>query len=329
MADLQLKSHRFRAEREQDWRRLERLVAKAEKGGPAKLNREEILELPLLYRQALSSLSVARSISLDQGLIGYLESLCTRSYFIVYGARTRLSERVGRFFLTDWPAAVRALWAPTLISAILMALGAVVAYLLVSSNPEWFYAMIPAEMAQGRDPSATRGMLRATLYTDLDGHSGLSAFAAVLFTHNAQIALFAFALGFALCVPTAALMIYNGSSLGALLAVFGAQGLTFELWGWLLIHGVTELFAVIIAGAAGFSLGWAVAFPGERSRVDAAMEAGRRAATAMAGVVVMLLVAGLLEGFARQLVQNDIARYATAGATGLFWLTYFYWPRRR
>lgn len=329
MAELQLKSHRFRAEREQDWRRLERLVTKAEKEGPAKLKREEILELPLLYRQALSSLSVARSISLDQGLTAYLESLCTRSYFIVYGARTRLSERVGRFFLTDWPAAVRALWAPTLISAVLMALGAIAAYLLVSSNPEWFYAMIPDEMSQGRDPSASREALRETLYADLDKRQGLTLFATFLFTHNAQIALFAFALGFALCVPTAALMIYNGCTLGALLALFGAQGLTFELWGWLLIHGVTELFAVTIAGAAGFSLGWAVAFPGERSRVDAAVEAGRRAATAMAGVVVMLLVAGLLEGFARQLVQNDIARYATAAVTGLAWLSYFYWPRRR
>jgi uncharacterized membrane protein SpoIIM required for sporulation len=329
MAELQLKSHRFRAEREQDWRRLERLVAKAEKEGARKLKREEILELPLLYRQALSSLSVARSISLDQSLIAYLESLCTRSYFIVYGARARLGERVARFFLTDWPGAVRALWAPTLISGILMALGALVAFLLVSSNPEWFYSVIPPEMAQGRDPSASREALRETLYADLDKREGLTIFATFLFTNNAQVALFAFALGFALCVPTAALMVYNGCVLGAMLALFGAHGLTVELVGWLLIHGVTELLAIVIAGAAGFSLGWAVAFPGDRSRVDAAMEAGRRAATVMIGVVIMLLIAGLLVGYARQLVHDDIARYATAGATGMAWLAYFYWPRRR
>jgi hypothetical protein len=48
----------------------------------------------------------------------------------------------------------------------------------------------------------------------------------------------------------------------------------------------------------------------------------------MAGVVVMLFVAGLLEGFARQLVQVDVVRYAVAGAMLLAWLAYFYWPRR-
>ncbi|MGZ6027729.1 MAG: stage II sporulation protein M, partial [Caulobacteraceae bacterium] len=94
-----------------------------------------------------------------------------------------------------------------------------------------------------------------------------------------------------------------------------------------MIHGVTELFAVTLAGAAGFSIGWAVAFPGERSRVDAAADAGRRAGTVMAGVVVMLFVAGLLEGFGRQLIVDDVARLSIAGATAVIWGVYFYLPR--
>jgi hypothetical protein len=47
----------------------------------------------------------------------------------------------------------------------------------------------------------------------------------------------------------------------------------------------------------------------------------------MAGVVVMLFFAALLEGFARQLVQPDWARYAIAATTALVWGTYFYLPR--
>ena len=114
----------------------------------------------------------------------------------------------------------------------------------------------------------------------------------------------------------------------AMVAVFAGQGLASNFTGWLMIHGTTELFAIVLAGAAGFSIGWAVTFPGERSRVDAAAEAGRRAATAMAGVVCMLLVAGLLEGFGRQLITNDIARYVIAAVMLVAWLAYFYWPRR-
>jgi uncharacterized membrane protein SpoIIM required for sporulation len=328
MAELQLKSHRFRAEREADWRRLETLLSRVEKGGAPKLNRDELVEMPVLYRQALSSLSVARAISLDAGLIAYLESLCTRAYFFVYGTRSRPLERLAGFFVHEWPRAVQALWRETLVSALLMIAGAVGAFILVRRDPDWFYGFIPQALASGRDPTATTAFLRDTLYHKASAHEALSTLAAFLFTHNSQIAIFAFALGFALCLPTAALMVFNGCMAGAFLALFASRGLAFQATGWLMIHGVTELSAVTLAGAAGFSIGWAVAFPGERTRLDAAADVGRRGATVMAGVVVMLFVAGLLEGFARQLIQNDLVRLSIAGVSALGWGLYFYWPRR-
>jgi uncharacterized membrane protein SpoIIM required for sporulation len=326
MADLKLKSSRFRAEREADWRRLESLLARIESGSVARLSPQELLAAPVLYRSALSSLSVARSISLDLGLIEYLEDLCTRAYFVVYGARASLGARIGRFFAHDWPEAVRGLWRETLVSLAVGLVSAVAAFLLTQHDPDWFHTFVPGEMASGRDPAATTEYLRSTLYASGDG---LSVFATFLFTHNAQIAIFAFALGFALCLPTAALMAYNGAGLGAFLALFASHDLAFEAVGWLFIHGVTELFAVILAGAAGFSIGWAVAFPGAYTRMEAVRRAGRRAGAAMCGVVVMLFAAGLLEGFGRQLIQADLARCAVAAVTAVVWLGYFYLPRRR
>jgi hypothetical protein len=47
----------------------------------------------------------------------------------------------------------------------------------------------------------------------------------------------------------------------------------------------------------------------------------------MAGVVVMLFVAGLLEGFARQLITLDAVRYAVALGSAAVWGGYFYLPR--
>jgi uncharacterized membrane protein SpoIIM required for sporulation len=328
MAELQLKSHRFRAEREADWRRLETLLARVEKGGARRLSKDELVEMPALYRQALSSLSVARAISLDAQLTAYLESLCTRAYFFVYGVRSKPLERLAVFFARDWPAAVRGLWRETLVSGGLVVLGAVLAYALVARDPDWFFGFVPQQLVEGRDPVASTQSLRETLYPKLKAHQGLSVLSTFLFTHNAQVALFAFALGFALCLPTAVLMLSTGAMLGAFLELFASRGLGVNIVGWLFIHGVTELFAVTLAGAAGFHIGWAVAFPGDRRRVDAAVDASRQAAAVMGGVVVMLFVAGLLEGFARQLVQNDIARLSIAAASAVAWGVYFYWPRR-
>jgi uncharacterized membrane protein SpoIIM required for sporulation len=328
MAELKLKSNRFRIEREGDWKRLERLLERVERGTARDLSPTELLEIPVLYRATLSSLSVARSISLDQSLIDYLESLGTRAYFVVYGARAGLWARVARFFAHDWPSAVRGVWRETLLSLAIMALGTVVAFVLVHQDPDWFYSFIPRELASGRDPTATAAALRATLYDAPKAGEGLSVLATFLFTHNASISILAFALGFAFGVPTAALMLSNGAMLGAFLALFASRGLGVEATGWLMIHGTTELFAVVLAGAAGFSIGWAVAFPGRLPRVDAAARAGKRAGAVMAGVVVMLIVAGILEGFARQLVKADAIRYAVAGGMLVMWLAYFYLPRR-
>lgn len=326
MSELQLKSQRFRREREADWRRLEAIVDKAEKRSASALSDEEILAMPVLYRSALSSLSVARATSLDQGLIGYLESLAARAYFFVYGARSTPQEQLAAFFGRDWPGSVRGLWRETLIAVAITVLGAVVAWWLVGTDSDWFFGFVDQGLADGRDPTASRETLRATLYHD-EGAGGLSAFSTWLFTHNAGVALLAFALGFAFGAPTIVLLLMNGAMLGAMLHIFFEKGLGFEFGGWLLIHGVTELFAIVLAGAAGMKIGWAVAFPGADSRLEALSRAGRTTGAAMVGVVLMLLLAGLLEGFGRQLIGSDVVRYAIAAATALLWGLYFYAPR--
>jgi len=324
---LILKSQRFRSEREADWKRLESLLGLLEAGKRNQLSDDDVIALPLLYRATLSSLSIARTISLDRNLVDYLESLSTRAYFFVYGTRTRLDERILSFFLRDWPAAVRALWRETAIAAGLGAMGALVAFFVTLRNPAYFYVFVDRALAGGRGPRASTAELTRTIF-DTHGDKALGFFASFLFTHNAQIALLAFALGFACCLPTAFLTFYNGLMLGAFLALFYSHGLGVPFGGWLLIHGVTELFAITLAGAAGFRIGWALAFPGSKSRLEAASDAGRLAGTLMAGVVLMLAVAGLLEGYGRQLITGTALRYAVALLTALVWAGYFYGPRR-
>lgn len=326
-ASLPADTRRFRAEREGDWRRLERIVAAAEKGSLRRLSDEDLIALPVLYRGALSSLSVARETSLDLELVTWLEGLCARAYFYVYGVRTTPARRIAGFFARDWPAAVRSLWRETLVSLALTLLGVATGYLLVISDPDWFASLVPESLAGGRDFSASRETLRATLYDR--GDDALSVFATFLFTHNSQIAILAFALGFAFGIPSAMLLVHNGTVLGAFFALFASHGLGGELGGWLIIHGSTEIFAIVLAGAAGLRIGWAVVFPGEATRLEAASSAGREAAIVMGGVVVMLFVAGLLEGFGRQIIVSQGLRYAIGLVMLLFWLVYFYLPRGR
>lgn len=316
---------RFRAAREADWAKLESLLDRIERGSLRKLSDEDLFALPVMYRATLSSLSVARETSLDRELVRYLEALATRAYFVTYSIRAPMGPRILRFFTRDWPEAVLALRRELAVTVILMAAGLAAAWLLIAQDAAWFYAIIPQSLAQGRDPTASTADLKRVL--GAGQHGFLEFFATFLFAHNSQVAFLSYALGAAFALPTLLLMVYNGCMIGALMALYASHGLGLELAGWLAIHGTTELFAISISGAAGLRIGMAVAFPGRLSRLTAATRAGQLGGVAMIGVVLMLFVAGGLEGIGRQIVIDTGARFAIGGMMLVGWLLYFFTPR--
>ena len=317
-----LRSVLFRREREATWRELEALIARADAGGLKALSAAELARLPHLYRATLASLSVARSISLDQALIRYLESLIGRAYFVAYGSRAPLFAQLRRFLVETWPAAVRRRWRALALSALITIIGAITAYVLTRHDMDYYYSFVGG-MAQDRTPASSTAELRAGLYDQGSFSSFLATFAAELFSHNARIGILVFALGFVIGLPSAFLLFYNGLVLGAFVALYTSRGLGWDVWGWLLPHGVTELGAVILCGAAGFTIAGALAFPGARSRVDNLRDHGHDAARIVAGCVLMLFVAGLIEGIFRQTVTSIEIRYTVAVATAAFWTWYF------
>ncbi len=326
--DPTLRSVQFRREREATWQQLESLLARAHDQGLDGLVPDELAQLPHLYRASLSSLSVARAISLDRALTDYLESLVARAYVVVYGSRERARTRIAAWLSWRFPAAVRAAKWHVLLAALFMAAGAVVAYAMVRDDTDAFYLFVDASYAGGRDPAASTSELRDVLYQQQGFDQSLTHFATSLFTHNARIGMLAFALGFVAGLPTVFLMFMNGLVIGAFAALHHGRGLGVDLWAWLLPHGVTELLAVILCGAAGLLLGHALVFPGAEPRGDALRRRGRMAAEIVLGAVVMLFIAGLIEGIFRQMVTSVPVRFTVAGLTALGWLGYFGWVGR-
>ena len=321
VASAMLRSDRFRQDREADWHRLDAILTKMEKGRLRRLSDEELIEMPVLYRTAASSLSVARETSLDAATSAYLESLVQRAWFQIYGPRQSLSAWLRGFFGGQWSRAIRAMWLDLCIALAVMVVGTLTGWLLCAQDQEWYYRLVPAGLAGERGPDATREMLAETIFTRQE--DGLGAFAAYLFSNNAGVSIFAFALGFAFGVPSLMLLLYNTASLGAMLWLFYSKGLGLDFVAWLSVHGTTELGAILIAGAAGLHIGRKMAFPGTRTVLAAARDAGQRTAAVMVGVVLMLILAALLEGFVRQLLTDTGGRLIIGSSLGMLWIAYF------
>ncbi|MDR3073353.1 MAG: stage II sporulation protein M [Deltaproteobacteria bacterium] len=320
-----LRSAQFRRGREESWRALDGLVSRIEKGGLAGLSAEEAQRLPFLYRAALSSLSVARATVLDRNLLVYLENLSLRAYLVVYGPRAGMLHSLAGFFRRDFPRSVRALRRHLAVAFAALLLGTVVGLLLVQSDLSHFSSLVPESLAGGRGPaSSAQELIREELFAPWPGYAQtFVVFANSLFRHNTLVGLLSFGLGFALGVPTVLLLVFNGLILGAFIALHADKGLALDFLGWLLIHGVTELLAVLLCGAAGLLVAEKILFPGQLPRLENLARHGRAAAGVVAGTVPLFFIAGFLEGGFRQLIDNTPGRYAFALATGALWLWYF------
>ena len=329
--ELVLKSSEFRKGREASWRELESLVGRVERRGVRSLTLDQLQRLPILYRSALSSLSVARTIALDRNLLLYLESLALRAFLAVYGPRVNPIEGLRAYFGWELPAAVRSARWHILIATLCLLVGTAAGFMLTAQDEAWFSTLVPSGLGGGRGPSSTRADLYdKEIFAPWPGAvESFGIFANVLFSHNTLVGIMTFGLGMAIGIPTILLSVYQGLPLGAFIALHYNRDLTVDFLGWLAIHGVTELGALVLFAAGGLVIAEKMLFPGRYSRIENLAMHGRLAAQMAAGAVLMLFVAAILEGGLRQLVQSTPLRFAIGFGVGALWLVYFCYGGRK
>jgi uncharacterized membrane protein SpoIIM required for sporulation len=278
---------RFIARNAPAWARLDELTRRAGRGA-SRLSPAEIDELVVLYQRASSHLAHARGAYRDPALTGRLTRLVGRANGVIYGHRSRSSRAVADFFAWRFPAAV---WQ----SGRFVAASAALLLAPALAVGTWLATSDAALEATG--PEALR---EAYLEEDFEAYYSsepASQFATEVTVNNIQVAFGAFAGGVLLCLPPAALLAFNGANIGQAGGLFAAAGELPKFFGLILPHGLLELTAVVIAGAAGLRLGWAVIAPGDRTRGQALGDEGRRAAVIVMGLVLAFAVAGMIEGF--------------------------------
>lgn len=278
---------RFLAANGPAWERLAQLTARANRG-IRRLDAAELDELVALYQRTSTHLSLVRTYARDPGLVARLTGLVAAAAAVVYGTRPRTLRAFGRFFTATFPAAVWHLRRFVAVSALLLVVPALAMGMWLDLSPRAVDAAAPAAVRQ------------AFLEEDFEAYyssTPASEFAAQVFTNNVRVAVLAFATGILACLPTAFVLVLNGANVGVAGGLFAAAGESPRFFGLILPHGLLELTAVAIAGAAGLALGWAWLVPGDRPRRDALAEEGRRAVVVVLGLVAAFAAAGLIEGF--------------------------------
>jgi uncharacterized membrane protein SpoIIM required for sporulation len=268
------------------WVRLDELTRSARRNVKA-LSPAELDELIALYQRTSAHLSDARGAYPNTALVRQLTQRVALAHGVIYGKRPRTVRSILRFFTETFPAAVWHDRRFVLASAILFFVPALLVGAYIGTD----------DRALDADQAAAREAYLEEDFEDYYSSEPAAQFATEVTVNNIRVAIMAFAAGILLCVPCALLLIYNGANVGAAGGVFIYAGEAGRFFGLILPHGLLELSAIVVAGAAGLRLGWTVISPGDRPRGEALAEEGRRSVVIVMGLFLAFVVAGLIEGF--------------------------------
>ncbi len=277
-------------------RRLTALLEQADHRGLPSFEDSQLRELGLLYRRLAAQLSEARATEADPEHIHYLNQLCARAYARIYTGRSRRQLGIGRLFAVEIPRTFRRRGRYLLASGVVSVGAALIAYIAVLADPAWAPAFVSEGAVHMWQQFADKGEPAGSYFADTATQLGGAEFSGLLFSNNIQVALKAFAFGMLFGLGTLFVLIANGFMVGALFGVAANDDQLLLFLSVIAPHGVAELSAILIAGAAGLLIGHALVDPGDRPRRDALRIAAQDAVRLIVGTVPMFLVAGLVEG---------------------------------
>lgn len=302
----------FIKQNQKKWKEFEKILEKNAKD-PDKLND--------LFVQITDDLSYSRTFYPNRSVRVYLNNLAQQVFHSIYKNKKTKSGRLIYFWTDELPQLVyharKEFRLALIIFLSAMFIGAFSSYM----DPEFprailgdTYVDMTLENIETGDPMAVykqKGQFGMSL--------GITA-------NNLFVAFLTFLLGVFFAIGSIAIMISNGVMVGAFQFFFFEQGVFMESFLTIWTHGTLEISAIIIAGAAGITMGKGLVFPGTLTRLQAFQKSARRGLKIMIGIVPIFILAGFIEGYlTRHTETPDSIRLVFILLCLAFILGYFIW----
>ena len=290
------------------WNRLDQLLKRRRQ-----LTGAEVDELVDLYQRVSTHLSMVRTASNDSVLVGRLSGLVARARSAVTGAHAPLWREFTRFWTVSFPVVAYQAWRWWLGTAIAFYFVTAVIALWVSGNPE-----VQATLGTPSEIDELVNNDFAAYYSE----NPAGSFALQVWVNNSWVAAQCIFYSILLGIPIPFVLFQNAANVGVVAGLMFNAGKGDILLGLLAPHGLLELTAIFLAGAAGMRLGWSVISPGDRPRGQVLAERGRAVVAVAVGLVVVLLVSGLIEALVTPSPLPTFLRIAIGVAAEIAFLAY-------
>ncbi|MFL5789670.1 MAG: stage II sporulation protein M [Flavisolibacter sp.] len=271
------------------------------------------------FTQLVDDLAYAKTFYPTSKVTQYINSLASRIYLNIYRNRKEESNRLLKFWKTDVPLAVRKHHRTVLFAFLIFLLFFSVGFFSSISEPVFVREVLGDSYVDMTEHNIEQGNPFG-VYQD---ENSFVMWIRIMI-NNILVSFVYFFRGIAIGIPSLTALGKESIRLGAFEQMFYSKGLGGQAISTVLIHGMLELTAIIIACAAGVVMGKSFLFPGTVRRLDAFREGTKDGVKMVIGLIPVFMVAAFFEGFVtRHYKMPIVLSAAILISSALFIIWYF------
>lgn len=283
-------------------------------------------EIADTYIDVTADLAFAYTHYPSSRITQYLNNLAATLHGSIYRRKRERWSRVVTFWTHEVPLVMHDARRLLLASLLVFLCGVGVGVLSQSMDPHFCEGILGSDYVDMTVRNIERGQPMAVY-----GSGGETEMFLGITINNVGVALRTFALGLFTSLASGWCVLSNGVMMGCFETLFAQHGLLGQSLLAVMLHGTLELSAIVVAGAAGLSLGNGWLMPGTYTRAEAFRRGAKRGLKIVVGTVPIFIVAAFVEGFVtRHTEMDDVARLTIILLSAAF-ITYYYYllPRKR
>lgn len=279
------------AERHKNWAELQSLCMTMNGRSRKRMPPETIVRFATLYRAACADLALADAYHLPPNTVEFLHQLVAQSHNLLYRSRTLQVQSWFRVLFLVVPQKIfqdKYVW----VSGLLFYGLFMASFYLAARDPRYAESKVGKETLQAMEFSYREAP------ADVNPFSG-AARQSFYVQHNTGIGLRCFAAGLLFGMGGMFEIVFEAIFLGA---IFGYMSTTSEVtrdnfFTFVMAHGPFELTAIVLSGAAGMRLGFALVFTGGLTRMASLRRTAWDAMPIMGATMLLFIGAAFIEGF--------------------------------
>ncbi len=293
------------------WEEFEKVVKDQRQASPDKLAE--------LFIQITDDLSFSRTQYPKSRTTQYLNSLASKIHLEIYKNKKEEKSRFITFWKAELPAIMFEVRKPLLYALVIFVVAGIIGAVSVLYY-ETFVRLILGDAYVNMTLENIKNGNPTRVYSS---SSEISMFFMIT-RNNIMVSFMVFVYGVFASLGTGLYLFYNGLMVGTFVMFFFKEQQLDQALPVIMLHGTIELSSIVIAAAAGFTMGNSLLFPGTYSRLDSFKMGALKGLKIVMGLIPFFIMAGFIESFiTRYAFMHWMFKIVIIGCSALLMLYYF------